>query len=213
MIVNYEIQDYIRNLSKFEDESLFQLEKYARENHVPIIEPEVARFIQMIIRLKKPARVLELGTAIGYSSIIMNKANRNSTIVTVEKDPKMVNLAKKNIKTFGLEDSITVVESDALDYLTENKDEFDFIFIDAAKGQYLKYFKASEKLINKNGIILCDNVLFKGLVCDEEALTTRHKKMTIVRRLNSFLKYITNLEEFETSIIPIDDGVSISYKI
>ncbi|WP_300410517.1 O-methyltransferase [Lagierella sp.] len=213
MIVQKEIEEYIRTLSKFKDKSLEGLETYAKNNHVPIIEPEVAKFLQMIVRLKKPIKVLELGTAIGYSSIIIKLANRNSEIVSIEKNPEMVKIANKNIIDFGFDDSVEVIESDALDYLNKCEEKFDFIFIDAAKGQYMRYFKASEKLLNPKGIILCDNVLFKGLVCDEEALTKRHRNMTIVRRLNSFLEYITKLKDFETSIIPIDDGMSISYKI
>lgn len=213
MIVDSNVENYIRTLSSTKDSSLLELEKYARENHVPIIEAEVANFLNVIVSLKKPKKILELGTAIGYSSIIMKLAYRDAKIVTLEKNTKMVEIAKKNITNFDFSDSIDVVRCDAYEYLLDCDENFDMIFIDAAKGQYLKYFEESMKLINDKGIIVCDNVLFKGMVCDEEALTKRHRKITIVKRLNEFLEYISNLEEYKTSIIPIDDGMSISYKI
>lgn len=213
MIVDSNIENYIRSLSNTKDSRLFKLEKYAKENHVPIVESEVANFINILVTLKKPKKILELGTAIGYSSIVMGLSFSDSNIVTLEKNPKMIEIAQNNIRKFGLDDRITVVECDAYEYLLNCSSKFDMIFIDAAKGQYLKYFKESMKLINDMGIIVCDNVLFRGMVCDEKALTKRHRKITIVKRLNEFLKYISNLEEYKTSIIPIDDGMSISYKI
>lgn len=213
MIVDSNVENYIRSLSSTKDSKLLELEKYAKENHVPIIEAEVANFLNVIVSLQKPKRILELGTAIGYSSIIMNLAYRDAKIITLEKNKKMVEIAKKNIMDFEFSDSVDVVQCDAYEYLLDCDEKFDMIFIDAAKGQYLKYFEESIKLINDKGIIVCDNVLFKGMVCDEEALTKRHRKITIVKRLNEFLEYISNLEEYKTSIIPIDDGMSISYKI
>lgn len=213
MIVDSNVENYIRSLSSTKDSKLLELEKYAKENHVPIIESEVANFLNVIVSLQKPKRILELGTAIGYSSIIMNLAYRDAKIITLEKNKEMVEIAEKNIMDFDFNDSINVVQCDAYEYLLDCDEKFDMIFIDAAKGQYLKYFEESMKLINDKGIIVCDNVLFKGMVCDEEALTKRHRKITIVKRLNEFLEYISNLEEYKTSIIPIDDGMSISYKI
>ena len=213
MIVDSNVENYIRSLSSTKDSKLLELEKYAKENHVPIIEAEVANFLNVIVSLQKPKRILELGTAIGYSSIIMNLAYRDAKIITLEKNKEMVEIAKKNIMDFEFSDSVDVVQCDAYEYLLDCDEKFDMIFIDAAKGQYLKYFEESMKLINDKGIIVCDNVLFKGMVCDEEALTKRHRKITIVKRLNEFLEYISNLEEYKTSIIPIDDGMSISYKI
>ena len=213
MIVDSNVENYIRSLSSTKDSKLLELEKYAKENHVPIIEAEVANFLNVIVSLQKPKRILELGTAIGYSSIIMNLAYRDAKIITLEKNKKMVEIAKKNIMDFEFSDSVDVVQCDAYEYLLDCDEKFDMIFIDAAKGQYLKYFEESMKLLNDKGIIVCDNVLFKGMVCDEEALTKRHRKITIVKRLNEFLEYISNLEEYKTSIIPIDDGMSISYKI
>lgn len=213
MIVDSNVENYIRSLSSTKDSRLLELERFAKENHVPIIEAEVAKFLNVIVSLQKPKKILELGTAIGYSSINMKIAYEDAKITTLEKKSKMVEIAKKNIKYFDFYDSIDVVQCDAYEYLLDCDEKFDMIFIDAAKGQYLKYFKESMNLINNHGVIVCDNVLFKGMVCDEEALTKRHRKITIVKRLNEFLEYISNLEEYKTSIIPIDDGMSISYKI
>lgn len=213
MIVDSNVENYIRSLSSTKDSRLLELERFAKENHVPIIEAEVAKFLNVIVSLQKPKKILELGTAIGYSSINMKIAYNDAEIITLEKNKEMVEIAKKNIMDFKFSDSIDVVQCDAYEYLLDCDEKFDMIFIDAAKGQYLKYFEESMKLINDKGIIVCDNVLFKGMVCDEEALTKRHRKITIVKRLNEFLEYISNLEEYKTSIIPIDDGMSISYKI
>lgn len=213
MIVDNQVQEYLRNLLDFKEDSMLELEEFAKKNHIPIIEPEVSKFLQMIVRLKNPKNVLELGTAIGYSSIVMKKSKKDLEITTIEKNHDMVKLANANIKKFGFEDSINIIESDAYEYLLSSKGTFDMIFIDAAKGQYLKYFKESSRLLSKNGIIVCDNVLFKGMVCDENSLTKRHRMSTIVRRLNHFLEYISNLDDFKTTIVPIDDGMSISYKI
>lgn len=213
MIVDSNVENYIRSLSNTEDIKLLELEKYAIENHVPIIEAEVAKFLKVIVSIQKPKMILELGTAIGYSSIIMKQTHEDTKILTLEKNSKMVEIAKQNIMDFGFDSDIEVVKCDAYEYLLNCDKKFDMIFIDAAKGQYLKYFKESMNLINDKGVIVCDNVLFKGMVCDEEALTKRHRKITIVKRLNEFLEYISNLEEYITSVIPIDDGMSISYKI
>lgn len=213
MIVDSNVENYIRSLSSTKDSRLLKLERFAKENHVPIIEAEVAKFLNVIVSLQKPKKILELGTAIGYSSINMKIAYEDAKITTLEKNSKMVEIAQNNIMDFDFSDSIDVVQCDAYEYLLECDEKFDMIFIDAAKGQYLKYFKESMNLINNHGVIVCDNVLFKGMVCDEEALTKRHRKITIVKRLNEFLEYISNLEEYKTSIIPIDDGMSISYKI
>ena len=189
IVANY-VSEYIRSLEQSKEPILIEMEEYASINKVPIIEVEVARFLEFLVMLKKPKRILEIGTAIGYSSIIMNRAYPDSIITTIEIDEK--NFLKAN---------------DALDFIT---DEYDMIFMDAAKGQYISFFEKSIERLNHGGILVSDNILFRGLVAKEK--NNIRRKNTIVKRLKEFLKIITNSDKFSTTIIPIDDGMAICYK-
>lgn len=208
-IVYDDVQNYIRDLSQTSDRSLIEMEEYARINHVPIIEAEVRNFLSTIVFLKKPSKILEIGTAIGYSSIVMKKAYELAKITTIEINYESAKLAKENFSKHGYED-IKIINEDASSALEKLEEKFDLIFIDAAKGQYINYFKLAKGLLNKDGIIVCDNVLFRGMVAHKELAEKRHRKVTIVKRLREFLEEITDDSKYETSIIPIDDGMSIS---
>lgn len=209
IVANY-ISEYIRSLEQSKEPILIEMEKFAFENKVPIIEVEVARFLEFLVMLKKPKRILEIGTAIGYSSIIMNRAYPDSTITTIEIDEKNFLKAKEFIKKAGCEKSIDIIYADANDALDFITDKYDMIFMDAAKGQYMSFFEKSIERLNHGGILVSDNILFRGLVAKEK--NNIRRKNTIVRRLKEFLKIITNSEEFSTTIIPIDDGMAICYK-
>ncbi len=203
--VSYEyIEDYLRSLYKTKSDLLSELREYAEENHVPIIEEECEEFYNFLINTTKPKKILELGTAIGYSAISFSMNESVERLVTVEINEDMVKIAKKNIKKSGLEDKIEIVHSDAYEYLVESSDTFDFIFIDAAKGQYEKYFDEAIKLLNRDGIIVCDNVLFRGMIANQELV--KRRKITIVKRLRKFLKDIKDDDRFYSSIVPIGDG-------
>lgn len=204
------VSDYIRSLEKSKDELLIEMENYATENLVPIIEVEVARFLEFLVALKKPNRILEIGTAIGYSSIIMKRAFPDAKITTIEIDEKNFLKAKEFIKKAGYEKDIDIIFADANDALDFINDKYDLIFMDAAKGQYISFFEKSIDKLKKEGILISDNILFRGLVAKEKNNVRR--KNTIVRRLKDFLEIITNDENFRTTIIPIDDGMAISYK-
>ncbi|MDY6065127.1 MAG: O-methyltransferase [Finegoldia sp.] len=208
-IVYDDVQNYIRDLSQTSDKSLIEMEAYAEKNKVPIIEAEVRNFLSIIVSLKKPSKILEIGTAIGYSSIVMKKAYRDSSITTIEIDYDSAQIAKENFLKYGYED-IKVINEDASLALEKLEEKFDLIFIDAAKGQYMNYFDLSKKLLNKGGLIVCDNVLFRGMVAHKELAEKRHRKVTIVKRLREFLEEISDSSKYETSIIPIDDGMSIT---
>lgn len=205
--INYNfIEEYIRDNIIYTDEKLIEMRKYAKEYHVPIIEPETEEFIKFLISVTKPKRILELGTAIGYSSISFAKFSKSIKLIdTVEIREEMAEIANKNIKDENLEGIINVHLSDAYDYLISCEGKYDLIFIDAAKGQYEKYFNEAIKNLDKNGIIICDNVLFKGMVANQELV--KRRKKTIVKRLRTFLKDMQREEEFVTSIVPIGDGV------
>ena len=205
--INYDyIENYLRNLKEIDDEKLREMNDFAEENHVPIIERESEEFINFLISMQKPKKVLELGTAIGYSSISFAKRNKCiEKIDSVELKSEMAEIARKNISNVGLENIISVHESDAYDYLLDLEEKYDLIFIDAAKGQYEKYFDSALKNLNEKGLIICDNVLFKGRIAEDSLV--KRRKITIVKRLRKFLKDISEDERFISSVVPIGDGV------
>ncbi|STA92233.1 caffeoyl-CoA O-methyltransferase [Clostridium cochlearium] len=162
------MEEYIRGLIKDEDDLLIELEEFAKENSVPIIHKEVGRFLEVLINIKKPKKILELGTAIGYSAILMEKASQGeSSITTIERDKAMVDLATKNIEKSGYKEKIKIVEGDCLEVLSEIDEKFDLIFMDAGKGHYNHFFPECLRLLEDDGIIIGDNVLFRGMVASD----------------------------------------------
>ncbi len=211
-MINYDyITEYIRATIKPNTGVLAQLEQYADENHVPIIQPEVAALLKVLGKLNKPSRILEVGTAIGYSSILFTGFLKPGGVIdTIERNEQMIELARKNIKTAGLQDTINVIAGDAMEVLGCLDKQYDMIFLDAAKGQYSEFLEQSKRMLAAGGLLISDNVLYKGMIATDE-LVVRRKK-TIVTRMRSFLKTLCQDESFETSIIPIGDGVALSYK-
>ena len=204
------IEEYLRELLP-EKDNLKDMEAYAKENHVPIIEPEVGQFLKVLLQMQDPKRILEIGTAIGYSASLMAENTSDKTIIdTIERRRDMVELAEKNIKALGYEDRINVLEGEALDILEKLDKKYDFIFMDAAKGHYKEFFDHCMELIEPKGIIVCDNVLFRGMVASDELV--KRRKITIVKRLREFLKYISDIKGYTSSIIPIGDGLAIIYR-
>ncbi|SCG83271.1 O-methyltransferase family protein [Proteiniborus sp. DW1] len=205
------VEEYIRSLVPRRESFLMELEMYAKLNHVPIIHPEVAQLIRVLLNIAKPKRILEIGTAIGYSALIMASViERDGRIISIEKREDMINMAEKNIHDSGYSDMIKIIKGEAEEVLPNINDEFDFIFIDAAKGQYMEFFPHCIRNLAEGGIILSDNVLYKGMVASDD-LVLRRKK-TIVKRMRSYLDYITSNKDLESSVIPIGDGVAITYK-
>ena len=210
-INNEYIVDYIRDLLPEKEESFKLMEAYAHENHVPIIEPEVAQFLTVQLKSLKPKKILEIGTAIGYSSLIFAKAlEGDCAITTIERRADMIELALANIAKTSYGDSIEILEGEAEDILPSLDDKYDLIFIDASKGHYLDFFNEALKLLNSKGMIVCDNVLFRGMVATDELVVRR--KITIVKRLRSFLKHINEIEGYSSCIVPIGDGLALIYK-
>lgn len=205
------ITEYIRQTIAPSNIFLQELESYAKENHVPIIQPEVAKLIGVMGQILKPKKILEIGTAIGYSAILMSGfLQSGGTITTIERYSKMIEEAKKNIERANLSKVIQVLEGDAEEILPSLSEEYDLIFIDAAKGQYLEFLNSCMKLLRPGGLLISDNILYKGMIATD-SLVVRRKK-TIVKRMRDYLKYICSYEQFETSIVPIGDGVALSYK-
>lgn len=205
------IEDYIRGMLPESHGLIKEMEEYAAENHVPIIQPEVARFLSFLIRGRVVKSILEIGTAIGYSAIVMHSAAAGCRIVTIEREPDMIVEARKNISSAGLEGDIEIMEGEAGDILKEMEGSFDLVLLDAAKGQYLQFFPDCDRMLKRNGIIFADNVLFRGMVANNELLIRR--KITIVKRMRKYLKFMCGNPDYDTSVLPLGDGVAVSLKL
>jgi len=206
------INDYIRKTIRKSSGILSELEEFAGKNHIPIVQPEVARLITVLGRIQKPERILEVGTAIGYSAILLSEIIRpGGKIDTIDRYELMLEYAKENIKKAGKEHIINVISGEALDVLKCLDKKYDMIFLDAAKAQYMEFLPECLRMLNPGGLIISDNILYKGMVANDD-LVVRRKK-TIVKRMRTYLDYICNNEQLDTCIIPIGDGVAVSYKI
>ncbi|MCC8169538.1 MAG: O-methyltransferase [Oscillospiraceae bacterium] len=208
------ITEYLREKTVHNDALLHELEAYAKENSVPIVEPETARFLSVMTEIKKPLRILEIGCAIGYSAILMSKGLADGgKITTIEYNNDMVNIARKNIGKAGLSDTITVIEADAKDYLAYIDDDevFDIIFLDGPKAHYIYMLDDCVRLLKKGGIIISDNVLYKGMIADDNHVVRR--KITIVKRLRKYIDALMEHEKLKTALLPLGDGVTVSVKI
>lgn len=210
-IVYNEVVSYIRDLIPQRSEYFQKLEAYADEFHVPIVQPEVAQFIQTLVLLHKPNRVLEIGTAIGYSASIIAEHMTAGEIVSIEIRESSHALALKNVSEFPTKVKFDFRLGDALEVLPEVPGKFDLIFIDASKGHYLEFLELCMGKLNPGGLIISDNILYKGMIANQ-ALVERRKK-TIVKRMRNYLSELNAIEDLHTSIIPIGDGVALSYHI
>lgn len=204
--INYKhTSQFIEDL--LDDTDFVDIRKYAKENNVPIMNSQTKELIISILQIKKPKTILEIGTAIGYSSLCFSKYT-NAEITSIELDKKTASIAKENFKKYNV--NVNLINDDAMKALRNINQGFDFVFIDANKSRYLDYFKMTSKLLNKGGIIIADNVLFRGEVSNDDIMEKR--KNTLVKRLRNFLAYITDLEDFTTSVIPIGDGLTLSVR-
>ena len=207
------ITSYIREKTTHNNPMLLGLEEYARENKVPIAEPETARLLSVLTKLIKPKRILEVGCAIGYSSAIMSQGLApNGEIITIEYDAKTAEIARNNIKKAGLSDKITVVEGDAKDYLSyiDEDESFDIVFLDGPKAHYLFMLDDAVRLLKKGGLLISDNILFKGMTADDDHFARR--KVTIINRLREYIDALMAHPQLETSILSQGDGVTLSVK-
>lgn len=204
MNINYNhIVDYLNDI--YIDEDFIDVRNYGIENNIPIMKLETKEFLKTLISMSKPKSILEIGTAIGYSSLLFSKYS-NARITSIEKNSKMAGIAKSNFSKYNKK--INLINMDAKKALNNFNQGFDFVFIDANKSQYEYYFNKSLELLNKNGLIVCDNILFRGEITNDNIVNKRH--ITMVKKLRKFLSYITNLDDYVTSIIPIGDGISLS---
>ena len=206
------IIDYIRQSLKKNDGILGELEEYAHKNEVPIIQKEVSSFLEVICRIHKPLKVLEVGCAIGYSALLMaHNLPEGSTITTVERDEDMARIAKENFKKAGMDDRIDVLVADAEVLLEAMDEKYDMIFMDASKAHYIHFLPHCVRMLKVGGLLVSDNILYAGMVANRKLLLRR--KITIVKRLQTYIETICKAPYFKTSILSIGDGVGLCYKL
>lgn len=212
MIVNERIVSYIHSLEKSNGEVCDEIEEFAHQTNVPIIRKEMESFLRVLIEIKKPKRILELGTAIGYSAILMaNSMPDDCRITTIENYDKRIPIAKENFKRASVEDKVELLEGDALEILQKLDESYDFVFMDAAKAQYPVYLKEIMRLLPVGGILIADNVLQDGELVESRYAVERRNR-TIHSRMREYLYEVKNMKELETTIIPIGDGITLSVR-
>ena len=211
-IVNERIVDYINSLDKGNSPVCNAIEKEALADGVPIIRKEMGNLLKVLLLLKQPQKILEVGTAVGYSSILMSEnMPENCRITTIENYKKRIPVAKNNFKRAGKEEVITLLEGDAMDILKELDGTYDFIFMDAAKGQYINFLPELLRLMPAGGLLISDNVLQEGDIVESRYGVTRRNR-TIHTRMREYIYTLTHAEQLETSIVPIGDGITLSVK-
>ena len=183
------------------------IEEYAKENNVPIMMKDGIEFLTQYIKENNVKTILEIGSAIGYSAIRMALVDKDIEVTTIERDTNRFNEAVKNIKEFNLENQIEIINADALEYTTDK--QFDLIFIDAAKAQYIKFFEKYKTNLKQNGTIISDNLDFHGLVKNPELTSNRNTKQ-LVRKINTYIEFLKENKEFKTEFISLGDGIGIS---
>ena len=212
MIVDERLVTFINSFDSGNTEELDQIEKEAIENYVPIIRKEMQSFLKMLLAIKKPMRILEVGTAIGFSAILMAESNpAECQITTIENYEKRIPIARANFERVGREKQITLLEGDAAEVLKTIEEPFDFIFMDAAKGQYVHFMPEVLRLLKKDGVLVSDNVLQDGDIIESRYVVTRRNR-TIHKRMRDYLYQLTHHEELVTSILPIGDGITVSVR-
>lgn len=212
MIVDERIVDYIHSLEIPNSEILEKIEQEALEERVPIIRKEMQSFLKVLLLLKRPQRILEIGAAVGFSAILMSEyAGEGCQIDTIENYEKRIQKAKENIRRAGKEGEIHLLQGDAMEILCELNEPYDMIFVDAAKAQYISYYPEVMRLLKKNGMLISDNVLQDGWIIESRFAVERRER-TIHSRMREYLYLIKHDERLETAVVPIGDGASVSIK-
>ena len=212
MIVDERIVTFINSLETENSKILETIEQEAIASSVPIIRKEMQSFLKVLLAVKKPMCILEIGTAVGFSALLMSEAApENCKITTIEKYERRIPIARENLKRAGKEEQITLLEGDALEIMQKLTEPYDFIFMDAAKAQYIYYLPEAVRLLKEGGILVTDNVLQDGDVIESRFAVERRNR-TIHARMRDFLYEIKHDERLLTTIIPLGDGVAVSVK-
>ena len=210
MIVDERLVTYINSLDAGNTAVLDQIEREATADYVPIIRKEMQSFLKFLLAMKKPARILEVGTAVGFSAILMAEYDPvPCQITTIENYEKRIPIARENFKRAGKEAQIALLEGDAAEVLKTLEDPYDFIFMDAAKGQYIHFLPEILRLLAKDGVLVSDNVLQDGDVIESRFAVTRRNR-TIHKRMREYLYTLTHSEELVTAVLPVGDGITLS---
>lgn len=207
--IDEDVFKYIENFSS-ERENFKELVDYAETNRVPIVSQDVARFIELLLKIIKPKNILEIGSAIGYSSLIMSKAS-DANILTIEKDEETFKVLKENLKKYDTDNKIKAINDDAINTLKSMDKEvkFDFCFIDANKSQYEEYLNLVYYLTRDNALILIDNILFRGFVAKDE---DNKRYRTIIKNLKKFIEDVKSDKRFTASLLTVHDGLLLLRK-
>lgn len=212
MIIDERMVSFINSFDSGDSDIVEEIERQAVANQVPIIRQEMGSLLKVLVTLKQPSKILEVGTAVGYSSILMaENMPENCTITTIEKYDKRIPIARENIRRAGYEDRITLIEGDAIEVMKELNDSYDIIFMDAAKGQYINFLDDVMRLLAPGGMLISDNVLQEGDIIESKFGVIRRNR-TIHMRMREYIYTITHMEGLMTSIVPIGDGITLSVK-
>ena len=212
MIVDERIITFINSLDTKNSEILEDIEREALADNVPIIRREMQSFLKVLLMVKKPMRVLEVGTAVGFSALLMSEyVPEECAITTIENYEKRIPIARENFIRAEKEEQITLLEGDAKDVLETLTEPFDLIYMDAAKGQYLNFLPRVLELLQPEGILISDNVLQDGDIIESRFAVTRRNR-TIHKRMREYLYTLTHSEELTTAVLPVGDGITISTK-
>lgn len=213
MITEERVSAFINSFDTGNTPFLNELEQFALKTNVPVIRPQMQSFLKLLLAMKQPKKILEVGTAIGFSALLMSEYGpEDCRITTIEKYEKRIPLAKENFKKAGKEKAITLLEGDAAEILKELNESYDFIFMDAAKGQYIHFLPNILKLMPKGGLLISDNVLQEGEILESRFAVTRRDR-TIHSRMREYLYELKHNEQLLTDILPIGDGVTVSIKL
>ena len=212
MIIDPRMATFIDSMDPGNPPYLDELEKEALSDDIPIIRKPLQSFFRFLLALEKPQRILEVGTAVGFSALLMSEyAPRDCRITTIEKYEKRIPVAKENFRKAGKEEQITLLEGDAADILKSLEEPYDLIFMDAAKGQYLAFLPDVLRLLKTGGILLSDNVLQDGDVI-ESRFALDHRKRTTHARMREYLYELKHRPDLETVILPVGDGITLTLK-
>lgn len=205
-------QQYLLEIQSKTDNQIESLRSYAEENAVPIVDRLSLEMIKQLIRIHGAKNILEIGTAIGYSSMHFASVSDDIQITTIERDEKMITQAKTNFETYGYSSKIRLIEGNALEQYSQVDDKvYDIIFIDAAKAQSKKFFEYYTPLLKKGGLVITDNVLYHGFVSNIDIVRSRNVKQ-MVKKVQKFNEWLMNQENYSTNFINMDDGLAISIK-
>lgn len=210
MIVDERLVTYINSLDTGNTEILDAIEKEAVAGYVPIIRKEMQTFLKLLLSIKRPARILEVGTAVGFSAILMAEYDPvECHITTIENYEKRIPVARENFRRAGKEAQITLLPGDAAEVLKTLHEPYDFIFMDAAKGQYIHFLPEILRLLAKDGVLVSDNVLQDGDIMESRFVVTRRNR-TIHKRMRDYLYELTHHEALVTAVLPVGDGITVS---